>query len=137
MAGGSQRQRSVPKKPSFLDIGDDEDDGRINVPEGEVAVAGRSRMSRTSTNAASRTNSSQSFSGSRSRAPSAASVGRSVHKVSSKASLQTHQQPVSVTQSESFLEFDMGSMGMGMGTIRQHPDELELGEDERVLRYRY
>lgn len=125
----------MPKKPSFLEIGDEDDDGRINGPEGELSVAGRSRMSRTSTNTASRTSSSQSISGSRSRAPSSASVGRSVHKVSSKASFQTHQQPVSVTQSESFLEFDMGSMGMG--TIRQHPDELELGEDERVLSYRY
>lgn len=123
------------KKPSFLEIGDDDDDARINGPEGEISAAGRPRISRTSTSATSRTNSSQSSSGGRSRAPSSASAGRSVHKVPSKASLQGPQPPVSVVQSDSFLELDMGSMGMG--TIRQHPDELELGENERVLGYRY
>ena len=138
VAGASQRQRSVSKKPSFLEIGDEDDDAsRINGQEGEVAVSDRSRMSRTSTNTntASRTSSRQSFTGGRSRAPSSASVGRSVHKVPSKASLKAHQQAVSVPQSESFLELDIGNMTMG--TIRQHPDELELGENEHVHSYRY
>ena len=126
VAGASQRHRSVSKKPSFLEIGDEDDDARINGPEGEVSVAGRLRISRTSTNTTSRTSSSQSSSGGRSRAPSSASVGRSVHRVPSKAS---------VTHSESFLELDIGSMGMN--TIRQHPDELKLGENERVLGYRF
>ena len=138
VGGVSQRQRSVSKKPSFLDIGDEDDDAsRINGQEGEVSVSDRSRMSRTSTNTntASRTSSRQSLSGGGSRAPSSASVGRSVHKVPSKASLKAHQQPVSVPQSESFLELDIGNMTMG--TIRQHPDELELGENEHMQRYRY
>ena len=135
-AGASQRQRSVLKKPSFLVFGDDDDDGRINVPEGEISAAGGPRISRTNTNATSRTNSSLSSSGGRSRAPSSASVGRSVHKVPSRASLRGAQPPVSVVQSDSsFLELDIGSVAMD--TIRQHPDELELGESERVLGYRF
>ena len=123
----------MSRKPSFLEIGDEDEVIRINGPEGEVSIAGRLRISRTSTN--SRTSSSQGSSGGRSRAPSSASVGKSVHRVPSKASLKAHQQAVSVTQSESFLELEIGSMGMD--TIRQHPDELELGENERVLSYRF
>ena len=134
VAAASQRQRSVLKKPSFLDIGDEDDDARINGPEGDISVTRRPQISRANTNATSRTNSSQSSSGGRSRAPSFTS-GRSVHRVPSKASLQAPQPPVSVIQSDSFLDLDMGSISMG--TIRQHPDELEFGEDERVLGYRY
>ena len=123
----------MSRKPSFLEIGDEDEVIRINGPEGEVSITSRLRISRTSTN--SRTSSSQGSSGGRSRAPSSASVGKSVHRVPSKASLKAHQQAVSVTQSESFLELEIGSMGMD--TIRQHPDELELGENERVLSYRF
>ena len=135
VAAATQRQRSVLKKPSFLEIGDEDEDARINGPEGEMSVAGRLRISRTSTNATSRTSSSYSSSGGRSRAPSSASLGRSVHRVPSKASLRAHQQPVNVVLSDSFLEFDTGITSMD--TIRQHPDEHELGENERVLGYRY
>lgn len=135
VSAASGRQRSVLKKPSFLEIGDDEDDTRIKAPEGEVSVAGRPRRSRTNTSATSRTNSSQNSSGGLSRAPSSASAGMSVHRVPSKASLRGPQPPVNVVQSDSFLDLDMGSMGMD--TIRQHPDELEPGENERVLGYRF